>query len=107
MLHGKTNCGHLIYRVMLFAMSYALHLNALICAAQKAIPGLSARRLSLRAGLNGNWVAEFMRTGRANFDSAEKIVSAVHALCPQGPDGDPLRKLLQVFDGLDRKEAAA
>lgn len=88
-------------------LTYADHLALTIGEALRAVPEMSARGLSRRAGLNPSWVADFLASGSGTLTKAEQVVAAIRDLCPQGETGDRLRLLLQVLDGPDLGEVAA
>jgi hypothetical protein len=48
--------------------------------------------------VGNNWVANFLTTGQARFDRADRVVAAIRDLCPQGPQGDEVRRLLALLD---------
>lgn len=89
-------------------MTYAEHLRALIVAAQTAVPSLTYRSLSQRAGLGLGWVSDFMTKGTGTLSRAEAVIAAIRALCPPDETGDELRRLLARFDEdhSDREDAA-
>lgn len=83
-------------------MTYHDHLSRLIDAILAAVPGLSARKLSERAGLHPGWVGDFRSHGRATLTSADAVIALCRDLCPMGPAGDGVRGLLCALDAEER-----
>ena len=79
-------------------MTYENHLRAALDAFAIARPDVSDRRLSLAAGLNSGWVAEFRATGSATFSRSQSVLAAMRSLCPAGPDADALRAVIARLD---------
>jgi hypothetical protein len=88
-------------------MTYADHLTLLIRAAFSAVPGLTRQELSQRAGLGRGWVSDFLATGNGTLGKGASVVDAIRDLCPTGPDGDELRRLLAVFDRIEAPDEGA
>lgn len=89
-------------------MNYRTHLRAALEAFLAASPQVSARQLSLRAGLSAGWVSEFLRNGSANLEKADAVLCAAFDLAPEGAAGDRFRTLVSQLDTVpDTKGAAA
>lgn len=89
-------------------MTYEHHLRLLIGALLEAQPTLSCAAISAEAGVHKNWVGSFLQTEAGTFRNGRAVVGAVRRLCPQGPKGDPVRRLLAVFEqDVVEREAAA
>lgn len=80
-------------------MAYRDHFASLLDAILAACPGLSQRALSERAGLSPGWVAAFRAGGGANLQNMDRVVVACRDLCPTGPSGGEVRRLLGLLDG--------
>lgn len=83
-------------------MTYSTHLRLVIAALQAARPELSNKDISEAAGLGHGWVSHFLRGGRANLMSAQRVVEAAARMAPAGSDGEQLRQLLRAFDDLPK-----
>jgi hypothetical protein len=79
-------------------MSYSNHLAQLIAALESAAPGVSKRALAAHANVDQAWVHRFCRFGTGTLDRADRVVAAIRDLCPQGPQGDEVRRLLALLD---------
>ena len=79
-------------------MSYEHHLRTALDAFSQARPDVSDRRLSIAAGLNAGWIADFRATGAATFSRSQMVLTAMRQLCPRGPEGEALRRVLAQID---------